>query len=240
MTNENEKMNSPQADFESMKCVWMSSGLVNYKLCDFNFNCDDCPFDKSMHNVHHLGLDETKSIYELIEGKIHSLKSTDCYSTHLQLNNNVILKKLYENSYYLGLNRLAYTLLDNISDYEILSEKDIVTKDEPLIKIQGDWGKLTIPSPAPFLSIEKIKKNTADVCSNTWLALIEAPENISDFVITRKEYDEKINNLERVLADCLVETPVVVITLNDGGKPIRFLYELVGKKKYLEILKIFF
>lgn len=236
MDNDNEKMNN----FESMKCVWMSSGLINYKLCDFNFNCDECPFDKSIRNAHPSTLEKPGSIYEMIEGKIASLKSVDCYSTHLQLDNNIILKKLYENAYYLGLDRLAYTLLDSISGYEILNEKDTVTKGEPIIKILGDWGELTIPSPAPFHSIEKIKRNVPDVCSNTWLALVEAPVNIADYVISRKEYDKKFNNLENILAGCLVETPDVGITLNDGGKPIRFLYELVGKKRYLEILKMFF
>jgi glycine cleavage system H lipoate-binding protein len=26
-------------------CVWMDAGLVNFKLCDKNFECESCPFD---------------------------------------------------------------------------------------------------------------------------------------------------------------------------------------------------
>jgi hypothetical protein len=29
-------------------CVWMSAGLVAYKLCDRGFECESCPFDQAM------------------------------------------------------------------------------------------------------------------------------------------------------------------------------------------------
>ncbi len=32
------------------KCVWMKTGLVSYKLCDKNYHCDACPFDRAMRN----------------------------------------------------------------------------------------------------------------------------------------------------------------------------------------------
>ena len=30
------------------KCVWMESGVVSYKLCDFEYNCEACPFDRAL------------------------------------------------------------------------------------------------------------------------------------------------------------------------------------------------
>ena len=30
------------------KCVWMESGVVTYKLCDFEYNCEACPFDQAL------------------------------------------------------------------------------------------------------------------------------------------------------------------------------------------------
>ncbi len=32
------------------KCVWMKTGLVSYKLCDKNYHCEACPFDRAMRN----------------------------------------------------------------------------------------------------------------------------------------------------------------------------------------------
>lgn len=33
---------------ESMPCIWMSAGLVAYKLCDREYACETCPFDAAM------------------------------------------------------------------------------------------------------------------------------------------------------------------------------------------------
>lgn len=30
-------------------CVWMQAGVVDYKLCDRDYDCDHCPFDEGLH-----------------------------------------------------------------------------------------------------------------------------------------------------------------------------------------------
>jgi len=35
----------------SMPCIWMSAGLVAYKLCDREFACESCPFDAAMRGA---------------------------------------------------------------------------------------------------------------------------------------------------------------------------------------------
>lgn len=35
---------------DERKCVWMTTGLISYKLCDRNFQCDFCPFDQAIKN----------------------------------------------------------------------------------------------------------------------------------------------------------------------------------------------
>ncbi|MBW1923886.1 MAG: glycine cleavage system protein H [Deltaproteobacteria bacterium] len=37
------KMQSPDA-----RCVWMKAGIVNFRMCDHDFDCLNCPFDRSM------------------------------------------------------------------------------------------------------------------------------------------------------------------------------------------------
>ena len=31
-----------------LQCVWMTAGVVDYKLCDAGFDCEHCPFDESI------------------------------------------------------------------------------------------------------------------------------------------------------------------------------------------------
>ncbi len=33
---------------ETQPCVWMTAGVVSYKLCDRGFDCENCPFDAAM------------------------------------------------------------------------------------------------------------------------------------------------------------------------------------------------
>ncbi len=30
------------------ECIWMKAGIINFRVCDNHYNCDDCDFDKAM------------------------------------------------------------------------------------------------------------------------------------------------------------------------------------------------
>ncbi len=34
-----------------IKCVWMTAGLISYKLCKYNLQCDRCPLDRELRNI---------------------------------------------------------------------------------------------------------------------------------------------------------------------------------------------
>jgi glycine cleavage system H protein len=34
-----------------LKCVWMTAGLLSYKLCKYNFQCERCPLDWELRNL---------------------------------------------------------------------------------------------------------------------------------------------------------------------------------------------
>ncbi len=35
-------------DSDEKECVWMKANVVNFKLCERDYDCTDCPFDKAM------------------------------------------------------------------------------------------------------------------------------------------------------------------------------------------------
>lgn len=37
---------------DEAECVWVGAGVVPYKLCDFNFDCNNCAFDKVIRGGH--------------------------------------------------------------------------------------------------------------------------------------------------------------------------------------------
>jgi len=33
---------------ENVPCIWMTAGVISYKLCNFGYECETCPFDQAM------------------------------------------------------------------------------------------------------------------------------------------------------------------------------------------------
>jgi len=33
------------------KCIWMQAGVVSYKICEYDLNCEDCPFDRAIRGA---------------------------------------------------------------------------------------------------------------------------------------------------------------------------------------------
>lgn len=44
----NEKIDSQGYDSGERQCVWMRAKVVNFKLCDRDYDCAECHFDKAM------------------------------------------------------------------------------------------------------------------------------------------------------------------------------------------------
>ena len=57
---------------EERKCIWMTTGLISYKLCDRNYQCEICPFDQAIKNEESGEGDFQESEGDLME---ESLKS---------------------------------------------------------------------------------------------------------------------------------------------------------------------
>lgn len=47
-TNQHEILTQP-ANTSLKKCWWMQAGVVDYKLCDRDYDCEHCPFDEVLH-----------------------------------------------------------------------------------------------------------------------------------------------------------------------------------------------
>lgn len=51
MNGLNQQLNLNQTGKASLiQCVWMQAGVVDYKLCDRDYDCERCPFDEALHS----------------------------------------------------------------------------------------------------------------------------------------------------------------------------------------------
>ena len=37
--------------YDEVKCIWADSGIIGYKLCDRNFDCENCDLDKVLRKT---------------------------------------------------------------------------------------------------------------------------------------------------------------------------------------------
>ena len=44
------------------ECIWMKAGVVNFRLCDNDYDCYNCPFDRGMRKA--MGLESDTEVKE--------------------------------------------------------------------------------------------------------------------------------------------------------------------------------
>lgn len=47
--SKNKNMLSADADTQN-RCIWMTAGVISFKLCPFNYDCEHCDFDEAMRS----------------------------------------------------------------------------------------------------------------------------------------------------------------------------------------------
>ena len=115
-----------------MNCIWMASELVKYKLCERDFNCDDCEFDKVMRNLS-VKLEDNQSFKtasegqneDLLEKLIRRIEDEVFNEKVVYLKNQLVLKNLFGNAYYLGINPIVLYLLDDFCDLHEFNNNEI-------------------------------------------------------------------------------------------------------------------
>lgn len=225
--------------YEMLKCIWMTSGVIDYKLCDNNFDCENCPFDKVIRNLSDekdTKMDGIVNAVNTILNKLHSIK----YETNIiYLKNNLIAKEICANTFYLGINPVWGSFLDNVNSVTIGECRKNISVGQQIIQINGDWGSVSITSPINFIIYNEVGDLTDEPLKSQWFSIMGA--NHSE-VLGAKLNQEQWNNMHskaiRVMEDIKTKVPVVGETMMDGGTQIRFLHQLIGRKKYIDILSL--
>lgn len=240
-------INESFAEYDSMQCIWMQSNVVKYKLCDFAFDCDNCLFDKVMRNrkneINEFLRNPTKNESEkdVVSSAIEKIKATGYSKKLIYLKNSLILKKLFHDTYYLGVNPIAYVLIDQISAYNYCRDNTDKKAGEPLVQFTGDWGSISVPSPLNFNCLGRLKPELNDLQLNSWFSLIETDEeDITSASITEDEFNRSREDAIEIISNSQRIFPSVGMTLNDGGDKVRFLYQAIGQLNYYTLIRRLF
>ena len=243
----------------------MEAGIIDYKLCDRNFDCENCPFDaiirsgKDFSRVEEQNQSETPATDSRSKSE-HRANAPQSLAEVLRLP-PVHSKKdrYYGFSYWyvaqksattalLGLNRLAVTLLPSIKDVILPSPHAGIKRGKTFCWFILNEGTLCLPSPVNGVVL-RVNEHAAGRLGNkndpdgVWLAEVRGDDLTDNLngMLKAAEADAFLqaqrSNMLAVLSTFTNEHQADLgRTLQDGGVYVRNLEEMLGPKKYFQFL----
>ncbi len=261
LKNKNEQ-EFPIIPTNEKKCVWMELGVVSYKICDRNFQCETCPLDQGLrgdYSINHLKQDVPKTADSAVKPKNHSQKYDSSLERFLKLKldkhcyvhpGHSWIKVLNQKRVKIGIDDIVATTLGSIDEVilPLVGEK---------IKRGANCGQVIqfehIFSVVSPLSGTVIKVNrdltdfpnklTLDPLNNGWMIIIKPDSLEQDLKYCRSGdalfswYVKEFKWLESNLAKGFQqESASVGITLNDGGEISRNLRNYLPQNEYRRLI----
>lgn len=213
----------------------MSSGVVEYKLCDKDFDCDNCPFDKALWQKSRAttaGTANTGIMAKLQDSISDDENRNEC----LFLGNHLVLRKLYKNSYFIGFSKFFRHCLAPLSDVRVEAVKGFVPMHTPAFRVtRGSqaWN-ITLPFDAQMLA--SMSDQLHNPQNGEWLGLFEAEEQEVEFASQTPAHFKKNSAASLKLISKEITGSEAGVTMFDGGAMVETLAELLGPQKFEKVI----
>ena len=242
---------------EQNLCIWMTAGVISFKLCPFNYDCERCDFDKAMRSqvksermsfkvkkgtAETLGRRETLPLPD--DAKRPSLFftfSVDKLDEELYLHpDHLWARRIEDKKWRVGVDQLLAYILPPPTKFEWFDLKKDLVQDQVFGKILTQGGPVFLSLP---LSGHVIQTNSRlDQCPNLlqqdpygegWLAIIDQIVDNSELekfytgLAGRKFLEEEAQHLKFLLKHRGIEIDQIGVTLGDGGVNIKYLHQVL-------------
>ncbi len=227
---------------DSQPCVWMTAGLVAYKLCDHDFDCERCPLDAALRGR------PCASPVERAARHIAFVFPDDRRygSTHLWA------RATGPGQIRVGLDAFAAELLASAGDVRLPERGDGLAVGDGLCDIDAHPGPVTVKTPVAgqVTAVNEALGHDpdaviADPYEAGWIADLAAPEANADAALgrllsaadMRKRARSDMDRFRRQVAmQLLVGTNGVGPAMADGGEALTDLRQMLGTERYLKIV----
>ena len=241
---------------EERKCIWMNTGLISYKLCDRNYQCEVCPFDQAIKNEEMGEDDFQESEGDLMEESLKTDPSARINGSIFYHPDHCWVKIENPEKVRIGIGNLLTQLITNVRVVVLPQVGNFTSQGECYAHIIQEDHILPIISPLSG-SIQtvnsRLKKEpeliTGDPRGDGWLITIK-PENLEsdlkNLLFGRKAllwYQRKETEIIALTDLMLKHNPQAVgPTMQDGGVRISCLQDVlntVNSKQRAQILDSF-
>jgi len=228
-------------------CVWMSAGLVSYKLCDRNFDCESCPLDAALRGARPAARPGAESMAGA--GRPVSFPADRLYNSGHTWVADAGASGPAARRMRVGLDGFAVALLDAPRAVRV-SVNGTVCRGEAMCEIETSAGTLPLAAPVngrverlnPLLSdgVEALRRSPYE---DGWLLEItlsgrDGLDDLHDDGEARHRASFDLRHLRRRAALLLLsDNAEVGATLPDGGELAMDLPGLLGGRRYLDLLR---
>jgi len=233
--------------YDKLKCIWMASDIVRYKLCDKGFNCQGCLFDKAMRNILtesdfiESALSHQDSDYNLLDEKIKNLEKITFNGSLFYLKSGFVLNRIGDNTYFLGFNSVIMQLLDGEMKASIGEDYKMLCEGDDFFELTGGWGSVLVKAPFDLFYIDRLTLFNKFPEHNYWFAIVGVTQGeIVKNTMPVSLLEEQKENVVTVLKNLREKYNLIGKSMYDGGEKINRLYQIIGTDDYLSILNNFF
>ncbi len=227
----------------ALQCVWMWAGIVDYKLCDRDYECEQCPFDRALRERTMETVSAKRSPQSHGERTVlHGLFAREGF---------LMVEALFYHPTHLwarierrgdvrvGLDDFGQRLLGRIYQVSFPEAGARVIAGHPLGTLAHQAGEIVLSAPLTGVILqlnERLKRYPSlinhDPYGDGWLLLLR-PERLRESLRhllygeqARSWYEREVLKLHRAVRAALralgtpSEIPVAGCTLQDGGVPL--------------------
>ncbi len=222
---------------DGVPCVWMTAGLVAYKLCDLDYNCDQCAFDAALQGRTR----EAKPARSRIPCQTRwEFRSDRLYHPF----HGWVLALGGERVRY-GIDVFASHLLAGVTTVVLPSEGTKLLSQRPGCWVVEDGKVVPLRSPVAGIVLRRngnVQQDPGLVATSPyddgWLLelqcerALELEQELATADRARERTIAQIRKLYRRHSRDREWQPAVGITMTDGGEPIGDLRKVMGSQQY--------
>jgi len=237
---------------DSMKCLWMLAAVVDYKLCDRRYECDQCPFDAAIRS----GAHSQAVLHHTVKGDWPNRPDFQGYKLAPMVfyhPRHLWARIEDRGSVRIGLDDFAQRLIGRVYAVELPTPGCKVSRSAPCWRAAHHAGETSIAVPVSGLVLEvntRLAQHPSlinrDPYGEGWVLLLQ-PSQLEECLKqlyygdkVEQWYEREIETLYRAMSDTLVSPlPAVGRTMQDGGSRIEDLTSLLTADQMRQMIESF-
>ena len=249
---------NPTHDFDGaqdngpMECLWMLAGIVDYKLCDRQYDCEQCPFDGAIRDGGHAH----KSLAQTTEGDALGRINVQGYGLMPMLfyhPNHVWARIEDEGRVRIGLDDFGQRLMGRAYAVELPAAGTTVSRGVACWRVANHAGATAIAAPVSGIVVQvnpKLSQHPSlinrDPYGEGWSIVIQ-PAHLEQCLKqlyyggkVQRWYERDIEKLYRAMSNILVSPqPSIGATMQDGGSRIQDFTSLLTADQMRQVIDSF-